>query len=79
MYYVISGYCGPDCYTSDDGPVLKLTKCKTVEEVLKLRAEFEEAYHSRHTSKHVFRVIEGHERALVPKTVTTQWEIGGCI
>jgi len=75
MFYVISGYCGPDNYTSDNGPILALSVCKTPEEVEKLYADFRENCYGKDKDQHVFRIIEGRERNIKPVEKVTKYEL----
>lgn len=75
MFYVISGYCGPDNHTCNNGPILRLSVCKTSEEVETLYAEFREHCYGRDNSKHVFRIIEGRERNIKPVETVTKYEL----
>lgn len=75
MFFVISGYCSPDNYTSNDGPVLRLREFKTVEEVEAARQAFFEVPFGREHSDVTFRVIEGVERKFVPVEKVTKYEL----
>lgn len=72
MFYVIYGYCGPDNYTTDDGPVLEVKEFRSEENVEKFYVEFMEGMSA--TKTHVtFRVIQGVERKMKPVETVTKF------
>ncbi len=76
MFIVVHGYCGPDRYTADCGPVLELTISPDVSGVLQLRKEFEEnTGGDRDISHCIFRVFEGVERRICEKTRVTEYDL----
>lgn len=75
MYFVISGYCSPDWYTSDGGPVLKLRVFSLGSEVEEAYRQFKQDTDRNYIDQKVFRVIQGKELKLVPKQVVTEWEL----
>ncbi len=79
MFYVISGYCGPDNHTSDDGPLLEIAEYKTVDEVEAAYAEFLEDIggddDDGENSQITFRVIEGVERKMVAEETVVKHKL----
>jgi len=76
MFYVICGYCGPDNYTSDDGPILEVHEYKTAEEVAAAYAEFKEDIGEDDDYSHItFRVIEGRERKMAAVEKVTKYKM----
>lgn len=75
MFYVVFGYCGPDNYTSDNGPLLKIKQCATAAEVETLYQKFREECYHKDNGAHVFRVIEGRERNIKPVERIIKYEL----
>lgn len=75
MFIVVSGYCGPYNYTSEDGPLLELVTCTTPEAVEALHKEFRENAYGKHDSQQVFRVFEGKEVFLKPVETVTAYKL----
>ncbi len=76
MYYVITGYCGPDHYTCKDGPLLELKVYTTSKQVEQAYQEFLSDSFGKDCDQQVFKVIKGKEVQLKPKEVVTVWEVG---
>lgn len=74
MFYVYSGYIGPDNYDQSSGPTYKLLKFKTAEEVIKFKKEFDEQL-DEYCGHVLFTVIEGEERKVEPIKVVTEWTL----
>ena len=81
MLFVIYGYCGPDNYTSHDGPVLEVQEFSTRAEVTAFKKKWEEdcgfADEDSESSSVTFRVIEGKELKVVPVERVTEYQLEG--
>ena len=75
MFFVYYGYVGPDNYDASEGPIYKLTKCDTKEEVIDLRKGFDSMVDREDVSNPIFRVFEGEELELIPKKVVVDYTI----
>lgn len=74
-FYVIHGYAGPDHYTSDNGPVLRVSVFDTAESVERFYLEWKEETDRPEKGNHVFRVIEGVERILRPVEKVVEFKL----
>lgn len=75
MFFVYYGYVGPDNYDASEGPIYKLAKCETEEEVIDLKKGFDSIVNEGNVSNPIFRVFEGEELELVPKKVVVDYTI----
>lgn len=75
MFYVISGYCGPDHYNSESGPVLELNTYETASEVERAHEKFREEAYGKDKDLQVFRVVEGRELKLKEVKTVTKWKL----
>lgn len=76
MLIVVYGYCGPDNYTSDNGPVLKLEVFSNQDQVLEFHKEWLENTAGKDNDQHTFRVFEGRELRLIPVETVTKYQLG---
>lgn len=75
-FFVVHGYCGPDHYTGDNGPILELSEFDTPAEVEAFHEEFlQGGASSKEASDVTFRVIEGKERKIVPVEKVTKFKL----
>ena len=73
-FFVVCGYCSPDNYTSNDGPVLELLEFDTTKEVEACYKQFKEETRGE-ASDLVFRIIEGRERKIEPVEKVTEYKL----
>lgn len=71
----MSGYSGPDNFTSENGPILEVVTCTTPEAVEALHKEFRENAYGEDNSQQVFRVFEGKELFVKPVEKVTEYKL----
>lgn len=85
IYMIIKGYCSPDNYTSDDGPILEISECKTKEEVEKDYKEWCDVEEYGHGGKNggdyssvTYRVFEVNKKLFFKaKRIVEEWKLEG--
>ncbi len=76
MFYVYSGFTCSDNFDCSEGPIFTLREFKTADGVAAAKKDFEdnlcevEVYDNA-----IFRVFEGEEKQLIPKSHVIKWEI----
>lgn len=74
MFYVYCGYVSSDSYDASEGAIYKLHQFLTKADVLEFHKEFTGDVH-KHCSHVIFRVFNGTELFVRPKTVVETYEL----